>query len=125
MRETYDINANEVLTLLNEAKQRSAAVSIEGKIGSSNIKKDNAQFAIGVISSRHSRIDRNNVTGVHEVVDDSEREFHEITLHSQIPPYELEIKYSLRSSDADYHGGMFGIVGVLWDVGKTLLRIGD
>lgn len=123
MRKTYDIDANEVLALLKEAKQRNAVVSIEGKVGTTNIKKDDVQFAIGLISSRHPRIDRSRMSGLHTVVDeDDEKEHHEISLFSDTPPYELEIKYSLSSA---YYGGIFGIAGLLWDAGKAILQIRD
>lgn len=122
MVKTYTINANEVLALLNEAKQRGAGVSISGKVGNSDIDTTDSKFAIGLISVRHSRIDRNTVTGIHTVVDNGVKEYHTIGLESEVPPYRLEIKYSLRSEDADHYGGVFGFFGLMKDVSKALLR---
>ena len=122
MVKTYNINANDVLTLLNEVKQRCASVSITGKVGDSDIDTNDPKFAVGLISARHSRIDRNTVTGLHTVVDDGVREYHTIDLSSEVPPYGLKIEYALKSEDADYHGGIFGFFGLMKDVSKALLR---
>ncbi|MBW3002241.1 hypothetical protein KY338_03720 [Candidatus Woesearchaeota archaeon] len=122
MGKTYDIDANAVLALLKEAKQRNASVSIGGKTSAGSVEGEDVDFGIGLISAPGSCIDRSTITGIHEVVDDGETESHKITLRSEIPPYELEIKYSLSD---EYHGGIFGLLGVLKDVSKAILHMRD
>jgi len=125
MGKTYTINANDVLHMLNEARQRGAAVSITGKVGDEEINSTDAKFATDLISARHSRTDRTKIIGYHTFLDDGVREYHQVMLLSEMPPYELEIKYSLKSEDADHYGGIFGFLGLLKDVGKAILQTRD
>ena len=119
----YELTVNKAITALKEAKAQNTGVSIEGKIGSQVFRGDGVDFARKLLVAYTSPEQRTQVRGLHEVVDNGRTENHTLTLTSSVPPYDIRIRYSFKSLDADYHGGMFGFFGILKDVGKAILHM--
>jgi hypothetical protein len=116
------INANELVNALRDAQEKNATVSVDGKVDSSSFSGKNATWAVGLITSRHSRLVRANLSVSYEVIDSGGLERHVYNLKSEVPPYELTVKIKYESQK-NYYSGIVGVYRLIRDAGKAVLQI--